>query len=364
MTEIGDENESEIIEFRVTSKERNLPPRFIPSGPLFVIDGAGLQTFPAFAWNITTGSDKDVDQLYTFSLWNVEPEGAGALFTFFELDIDGTLRFEVPLGSEGTYQVTVKMEDDGGYDTGSYNRSFTAFNLSVYVPNTRIRGDVEYDSVLTVPEASQASNFAAFQEHYFTLADAPPAYAASQLITFTLTPTGPASDLAALFSEAPHVRPDGTLTFRLRPFASGTYTSTVRVARIDRPVCAAGDEMVSAGRGECRALPFTITVLPVNQPPEFTLPSFFSVVESSGPQVFTTCMCVYMYVPCFVFLQLMWRSLGHTSALYVSTYFVFFLLNYRDLSALHLRSCTYIHTNILHTGTAQFRPEHQHRAPG
>jgi hypothetical protein len=292
MTERGDQDESEMIEFIVKSLPRNLPPRFTPSGPLFVLDGAGLQTFPAFARNITN----EINQMYTFSLWDVEPVGVGALFTFFELDTDGTLKFEVPQGREGTYQVTIKIEDDGGFDLGSYNRSFSSFNLSIYVPNTRISGDVEYDSVLTVPEASQASNFAAFQEHYFTLAAAPPAYAASQLITFSLTPTSPASDLAALFSEAPYIRPDGTLTFKLRPFRSGTYTATVRVARVDRPVCGAGDHLISAGRGECRALPFTLTVLPVNQPPEFTMPSFFSVVENSGPQVCTlsyVCACVF-----------------------------------------------------------------------
>jgi hypothetical protein len=182
------------------------------------------------------------------------------------------------------------MEDDGGFDFGSFNRSFTTFNLTIYVPNTRIRGDVEYDSLLTVREAAPGSELATFDQHYFTLADAPPADLAAQRVTFSLTPASSAGDIAALFSEPPSIRPDGALKFALIPFVNGTYTATFRVTRSDRAPCVAGDELVSAGRSECRALPLTIVVVPVNQPPEFTMSSYFSVVESAGPQV-RVCVC-------------------------------------------------------------------------
>jgi len=98
----------------------------------------------------------------------------------------------------------------------------------------------------------------------------PPADA-GQSVTFSVT-----NDNAALFSTAPAVAPDGTLTFTPADNANGAAAVTVT----------AHDDGGTANGGSDRSAPqsFTLTVDPVNDPPSFTKGPDQSVLSLLGAQ--------------------------------------------------------------------------------
>lgn len=78
---------------------------------------------------------------------------------------------------------------------------------------------------------------------------------------------------AALFTTPPSVSAQGTLTFRPAPGASGTSTFTVRVRD--------SGGVANGGIDTSPAQTFTITVLPINQPPSFVAADPPSVLEGA-----------------------------------------------------------------------------------
>ena len=90
-----------------------------------------------------------------------------------------------------------------------------------------------------------------------------------QTVTYLVT-----TDNEALFSEAPAVAPDGTLTYTLAANANGVAHVSVQVR--DSGGTANGGIDTSGVQS------FTITVTPVNDAPTFTLGANQTVVEDSG----------------------------------------------------------------------------------
>lgn len=269
----GDMNSSDPIEISLISIPRNLPPRWRPSSTLISLPAGitGRQTYPGFALDISPGSTQDAGQNLTFSLESTEPPD---LFSEFSMDpASGTLFFEILRGvPPGSYQVSVRLEDDGDSSPGSFNRSFTSFQVDI----VGVEADVTYEPNLEVLEQASGSPQLSFDERYFVIAAAP--QDPSQLVTFSLPPPGDVGE--HLFEVPPAVDPRGHLSFKLRPFANGVFDTAVTLSRLDRPAC-----VTDNATDTCAALLLRITVLPVNQPPSFRLPPFFGVVQDCGPQV-------------------------------------------------------------------------------
>jgi len=100
-----------------------------------------------------------------------------------------------------------------------------------------------------------------------------PANEASQALEFLLATSDP-----GLFSELPAISPEGTLTFTSAPDAHGSATVEVKLR----------DDGGTANGGQDTSAPqvFTITILPVNDAPTFTMGPDLVVDEDAGPQVF------------------------------------------------------------------------------
>ena len=98
-----------------------------------------------------------------------------------------------------------------------------------------------------------------------------PAGEATQAVTFTV-----GNDNSGLFSVAPAVAPDGTLTFTPAPDANGSATVTVT----------AHDDGGTANGGSDTSAPrtFTLTVDPVNDAPSFSKGPNQGGVSLFGPQ--------------------------------------------------------------------------------
>jgi Big-like domain-containing protein len=94
---------------------------------------------------------------------------------------------------------------------------------------------------------------------------------AGQTVSFLV-----ANDHAGLFSAQPDVYPNGSLTYKPAPNASGVAIVTVR-ARDDGGT-------TNGGRDTSARVVFTITVKPVNDPPSFTPGADQAVREDAGAQ--------------------------------------------------------------------------------
>ena len=84
------------------------------------------------------------------------------------------------------------------------------------------------------------------------------------------------ADQPTLFSTQPQVAPDGTLSFDVAPDAFGT--TQVSVGAVDDGGTAHGGSDASAMQT------FTLTVLPVNDPPTFAAGGDVNVLEDTGPE--------------------------------------------------------------------------------
>ena len=111
----------------------------------------------------------------------------------------------------------------------------------------------------------------AFSAKWATAISPGPPADAGQNVTFSVV-----NDNAALFSSAPDVAPDGTLTFTPADNANGAATVTVT----------AHDDGGTANGGSDTSAPhsFTLTIDPVNDPPSFTKGADQSVLGLLGAQ--------------------------------------------------------------------------------
>jgi large repetitive protein len=98
-----------------------------------------------------------------------------------------------------------------------------------------------------------------------------PSSESSQAVSFSVS-----TDNSGLFSAAPAVAPDGTLTYTSAPNANGT--AHVTVFAVDDGGIADGGHDTSASQS------FTITVTAVNDPPTFTPGGSQTVVSLLGAQ--------------------------------------------------------------------------------
>ncbi len=238
----------------------NHAPTFVNGGGVTVLEDAPPSSVP---WATAIG-DGDGGHAVHF----VTSSTNDSLFTARPtIDPDGTLHCDVAPDSYGTSQVTVTALDDGGTADGGHDRSeaqtFTLTILPVNDPPTFSAG-----GNLTVNEGAGP------QRQAWATAIVPgPTNEAGQHVSFAA-----ADDNAALFtfSGRPSIAPDGTLTFTAAPFASGIARVTV-TARDDGGTANGGiDSSTTAS--------FTITVVPVNQPPTFTPGGDQTVLEDAGAQ--------------------------------------------------------------------------------
>jgi len=239
----------------------NDAPSFTKGADRTVLEDSGLHTVTGWATMTSAGPANEASQTVDFivtndnnPLFSVQPAISPA----------GSLTYTLAADANGMATVTVQLHDDGGtaflgVDTGGA-RTFAINVTAVNDVPSFTRG---VDQTLVEDAGAQSVT------GWATSISAGAANESAQALDFTLT-----NDNAALFSVAPAVAADGTLTYTPAANANGTANLTIKLHDIGGT--ANGGVDTSATQS------FTITVTSVNDAPPFTKGADQTVLEDSG----------------------------------------------------------------------------------
>jgi VCBS repeat-containing protein len=254
---VGNDN-SNVATVTITVKPPNAAPSFSKGPDQTVLEDAVAQTVAGWATAIDDG-DATVTQALTFNVSN----NNSALFTAQPaISPSGALTYTPAANANGTATVTVSLKDNDGTTNGGIDTSVPqTFTITVTAVNDRPsfakRGDQ------TVNEDSGAQTVAGWA----TSISADPSYESSQTLTFNVAGnTNP-----TLFSSAPAISSDGTLTYTPAANANGTATVTVTLSD-------------NGGVATSATQTFTITVNGINDAPVFTPGGNVTVNKDAGAQ--------------------------------------------------------------------------------
>ena len=266
-TENGGHDTSEPQTFAITivSVSANQPPTFTKGPDVTVAPNAGAQTIENWATDITPGPANEAAQTVGFIVTVDRPE----LFAVApQITPNGTLTFTPKDGVFGRAIMTVVLRDNGGTDNGGHDTSepqtfaIIIASASANQPPTFTKG----------PDVSIPSNAGAQTIGNWATGITPgPANESGQTVNFVVTVDHP-----ELFTVAPQIAPNGTLTFT--PNAGGFGRAVVTVVARDNGGTDNGGQDTSTPQS------FVIEVLYVNQPPTFKRGPDVTVNQDSGPQ--------------------------------------------------------------------------------
>ena len=251
--------------FAINVTAVNDAPSFVVPADTTVLEDAGAQSIAVFATAILSGPADEAAQALTFSITN--NDNAGLFTAAPALASDGTLTFTAADDANGTANITVELMDDGGVADGGVDTSAAqTFAINVTAVNDVPSFVVPADT--TVLEDAGAQSIAAFA----TAILAGPADEAAQALTFNITN----NDNAGLFTAAPALASDGTLTFTAADDANGTANITVELMD--------DGGVVDGGVDTSAAQTFAINVTAVNDAPTITIAADADVFEDDGAQ--------------------------------------------------------------------------------
>jgi hypothetical protein len=247
--------------FRIRLNPVNDAPTFATQGDVVVEEDEGSETVRFFAVADAGGGEDERDQTFTYTLEVSNPD----LFAEGpEIDAVGTLRYEIQDDLVGESTVRVKVTDSGGTADGGQNMSgFQEFTIRSTPVNDR--PDVVLSQSPSVLEDSPRQVVMGFATGLPGGGDDE----RDQTFTYSVT-----TEQSFLFVEAPSIDPDGNLSFTPAPDAAGVAELLVTVT----------DSGGTADGGEDTSKPVasTITLIPVNDAPTFTLGANLALAEDSG----------------------------------------------------------------------------------
>jgi large repetitive protein len=215
-----------------------------------VLENSGPASFATWATNLSTGPANESTQ--TFIKFQTTNTNNALFATQPTIALNGTLSFTPAANAFGTATVTARLQDSGGTANGGVDTSAPLTFVIVVLPVNQApsftAGPTE-----TVLEDAGAQSFAGWA----TGISAGPPNESTQTVNFMVTNnTNP-----ALFSVAPTVSANGTLTFTPAANANGTATITLQIH--DSGGTANGGVDTSATQT------FVINVTAVNDAPTF-----------------------------------------------------------------------------------------------
>lgn len=256
---------SAVQTFTVTVTEVNDPPTFTKGANQTVLEDSGAKTVTGWATAISPGAPSESAQNVTFATTAADP----ALFAVQPVvATNGTLTFTPAANVSGSTTITVRASDGGGTANGGSDTSTQTFTIAITAVNDApsfVKGADQ-----NVPEDSGTRTVTGWA----TSMSPGPADESAQTISFSTTNTN-----AALFSTAPAISANGTLTFT--PAANAYGSAAVTVTATDSGGTANGGVATSAQT-------FNITVAPINDPPSFTKGANQTVLEDSGVRSVTS----------------------------------------------------------------------------
>jgi len=242
----------------------NDPPEFEASDHTSLED-AGPQTVMDWARVIRFGPP-DEDRKQAVEEYLVETLTNQSLFSALPtVDVDGTLTYIAAPDAFGTAQISVRLRDDGGTENGGIDLSEKGiFNINILPVNDPPDFAASNQTVLedagpqTVPNWATVINFGAPNESY-------------QMVEEYIVELVSGGEF---LSAGPNVDVNGTLTYTPAPDEFGVVTFDVTLR--DNGGTANGGIDLSPTRR------FTITILPVNDPPSFVASDVIAL-EDEGP---------------------------------------------------------------------------------
>lgn len=239
----------------------NHQPSFTIGPNEIVSENTGLNTITHWATNINQGNEDPV-QLLTFVVTN---NTNSALFsTQPAVSPIGTLTFTPAPDAFGTATITVVLKDNGGTANGGVDTS-TAQTFTITISPVN---DAPSFTIANNPPASLEDGGLQTVNNFATNISAGPNE--TQNVHFEVVNNSNPS----LFSVAPTINPDGTLSYQAATDVSGTATVTV-VLKDD-----GGTD--NGGHDTSMVQTFTINIEPVNQAPSFTIANSPLTLENSG----------------------------------------------------------------------------------
>ncbi|MDO8389316.1 MAG: tandem-95 repeat protein, partial [Actinomycetota bacterium] len=244
----------------VTITPVNDAPSFSHIGSQFVIEDAGPQSEP-FVIGMSAGPANESAQTLSFEVTNNTNPG---LFSAGpSIAPDGTLSYTTAANAHGEATVTLRVRDNGGTDNGGVDASPTQEFL-IWVGSINDTPSFTKGADTTVLEDAGAQSVSGWA----TAISPGPADEAGQTVSFDITDV----TNSGLFSTAPVVAADGTLSYTPAANANGTSTITLRVV----------DSGIGANTSATQS--FVLTVTPVNDAPSFTKGANQTVLEDAGAQ--------------------------------------------------------------------------------
>jgi VCBS repeat-containing protein len=252
--------------FTITVNSVNDAPNFTKGADQTVLEDASAQTVAGWATGINAGAPDESGQVLTF---NVTSNTNSALFSVQPSvnPATGALMYTPAADAFGSATVTLTLSDNGGTANGGVDTSapqtFTIHVTPVNDPPSFTKGTDQ-----TVNEDAGAQSVPGWA----TAISAGPANESSQTVAFNITSnTNP-----ALFSSAPAIASNGTLTYTPAADAFGTVTITIT----------AQDNGGTSNGGVDTSAPqtFVINVNSVNDAPTFGLIASHTVLEDAGAQ--------------------------------------------------------------------------------
>ena len=242
----------------------NDPPEFAASdhtsledqGPITVLDWATVVRF----------GPPDEDRKQDVAEYIVETISNQSLFLVLPaVDIDGTLTYTAAPDAFGTAQISVRLRDNGGTANGGIDLSEKGtFNITVLPVNDPPDFAASNQTVLEDAGPQTVSNWAT------VLFFGPPNESDQMVEEYIVELVSGGEFLSA----GPNVSVNGTLTYTPAPDEFGVVTFNVTLR--DNGGTANGGIDLSPTRQ------FTITILPVNDPPTFVASNVISL-EDDGP---------------------------------------------------------------------------------
>jgi len=257
----GGDNTSDIQTFQIQILPVNDQPQFDIGDDPVVLENSDTKVIENWAYNITRGATDEIDQNLTF---HVSTSNSSLFSEHPRISETGCLTFTPQRDQNGNALVAVYLKDNGGTSFDGEDTSETVvFSISVLGYNnspTFKKGHnliVREDSGMSV-----TANWAT------DILPGPPDEL-HQHVSFIVHTAN-----TSLFSLAPNINSSGTLSFSPAPDAFGTAIITVAL-KDDGP-----DLYGASNMSEPQM--FSITVLPVNDPPSFQPGTDIQIVQDSG----------------------------------------------------------------------------------
>ncbi|NJO82392.1 MAG: tandem-95 repeat protein, partial [Blastochloris sp.] len=235
----------------VTITPVNDAPSFTPGADVTVAEDAAAQTIDPWATSVSPGPGDESGQILSFGITNnTDPSlfSAGPA-----IDANGVLTFTPAADANGSADITVELQDDGGTPADPSDDATSApttFTITLTPVNDAPSFTSGADPV-TVDEDSGA-----YSATWATNLSAGPSDESAQTLSFNITGNTDPS----LFSAGPAIDANGVLTFTPAANVSGSADITVELQ----------DNGGTANPGDddtADAVTFTITIAPVNDPP-------------------------------------------------------------------------------------------------